>query len=53
MMAARYGAEAAADVLLRKGADARVRNDRGLTAADFARTAGREALALRIEGASR
>jgi ankyrin repeat protein len=53
MMAARYGAEAAADLLLLKGADARARNERGLTAADFARTAGRVALALRIEGAAR
>jgi hypothetical protein len=53
MMASRYGAEDAADWLLRKGADARLRNDRGLSAADFARTAGREALALRIEAAAR
>jgi uncharacterized protein len=53
MMAARYGAEDAADLLLGKGADARIRNDRGLSAADFARTAGRDGLAQRIDTAAR
>lgn len=49
MMAARYGSEASADALLRGGADAALRNDQGLRAADFARMAGRDALAARLE----
>ena len=49
MMAAGYGAIDSADLLLQRGADARARNDAGLTAADFARRAGRDALAARIE----
>ena len=49
MMAARYGAEAAVDVLLQQGADLRLQNDASLTAADFARLAGREALAQRLQ----
>jgi uncharacterized protein len=53
MMAARYGSEDAADWLLRRGADVRLRNDRDLSTVDFARTAGREALAARIEAAAR
>lgn len=52
MMAARYGAADSADLLLARGANARLRNDRDLSAADFARAAGREALAARIEAAS-
>lgn len=52
MMAARYGASDSADLLLGRGANARLRNDRELSAADFARAAGREALAARIEAAS-
>lgn len=52
MMAARYGASDSADLLLGRGANAKLRNDRDLSAADFARTAGREALAARIEAAS-
>jgi len=52
MMAARYGAADSADLLLGRGANARLRNDRDLAAADFARAAGREALAARIEAAS-
>jgi ankyrin repeat protein len=48
MMAARYGAEASADLLLKRGANAALRNDLGLTAADFARTARRQALMQRI-----
>lgn len=53
MMAAGYGAMDGADFLLARGADARKRNDRGLSAADFARRAGRDALAARIEAAVR
>jgi len=49
MMAARYGSEDAANLLLAKGADSRLRNDVNLTAADFARAAGRESLASRLE----
>ena len=53
MMAAGYGAEKSADLLAARQADPDVRNDRGLTAADFARAAGREALAKRLESRSR
>ena len=49
MMAARYGNEASVDVLLAAQADAKVRNQKDLTAADFAREAGREALARRLD----
>lgn len=48
MMAARYGNEASVDLLLQRGADPKLRNDRGLDAADFARLAKREALAGRL-----
>jgi ankyrin repeat protein len=48
MMAARYGAIDSADLLLRSGADARLTNERGMTAADFAAGAGREALVARL-----
>lgn len=53
MMAAGYGSESAIPLLLAKGADARLRNERGLAAADFARQAGREALAARLATLSR
>lgn len=53
MMAARYGASESAELLLSRGADAKAHNDRDLTAAAFARAAGREALAARIEAAAR
>lgn len=53
MMAARYGSEAAVDVLLKQGADARLRNDLNLSAADFAQQAGREALAARLKALTR
>jgi ankyrin repeat protein len=45
MMAARYGRETAARRLVDAGAQRALRNDRGLQASDFARTAGREELA--------
>lgn len=48
MMAARYGASESVELLLARGADPRLRNDRGLSAADFARGAGRDALAERL-----
>jgi len=49
MMAAGYGSERSAELLLAKQADAEPRNERGLSAADFARAAGREALAKRLD----
>lgn len=52
MMAAGYGAIDGATLLLERGADARVRNNAGLTAADFARRAGRDALAARLDDAA-
>ncbi|MFO1271887.1 MAG: ankyrin repeat domain-containing protein [Rubrivivax sp.] len=53
MMASRYGSEASVDLLLARGADARLRNQAGLDAAAFARGAGRESLARRLESAAR
>ena len=53
MMAARYGPEDAVDLLLKRGASARLRNDLDLGAADFARQAGRDALADRLAQAAR
>lgn len=53
MMAAGYGAIDGADLLLARGADAGARNTPGLTAADFARRAGRDALARRLDAAVR
>jgi hypothetical protein len=49
MMAARYGASESVELLLARGADARPRNARGLNAADFARGAGRDAMADRLQ----
>lgn len=53
MMAARYGTEDAVDALLARGASLQARNDAGLGPVDFARLAGREALARRLEQAAR
>ena len=53
MMAARYGSEDAALLLVARGADLRLRNDLGLDATDFARTAGRDSLAKRLEAPAR
>ena len=53
MMAARYGPEDAVSLLLKQGANARLRNDLDLSAADFARQAGRDALAERLAQAAR
>jgi uncharacterized protein len=49
MMAARYGAEASVDLLLARGADRGLRNDRDLDASDFAKLAGREFLFERLK----
>jgi uncharacterized protein len=49
MMAAQYGSEASVQLLLARGADPSLRNERGLGAADFARLAGREQLAQRLQ----
>lgn len=53
MMAAGYGAESSVDALLQRGASASARNDLGLDAAAFARRAGRDALARRLDAAAR
>jgi hypothetical protein len=53
MMAARYGSEGSVRLLLARGADARLRNDREMSAADFARSAGREALAAQLDAAAK
>ena len=52
MMAARYGSEASVDLLLARGADPKLRNQRDLTAADFARMDERDSLAKRLESAT-
>ena len=53
MMAARYGTEESALLLLDRGADATLRNQLDLGAADFARAVGREALARRLDALGR
>jgi ankyrin repeat protein len=53
MMAARYGRPEIVGLLLREGADPTLRNDRGLSAIDFARMAGRDALVEEIAAAIR
>jgi len=52
MMAARYGPQEAAELLLARGASPKLRNDRELSAADFARSAGRDALATLLQAAA-
>lgn len=52
MMAARYGSEEAFQLLLARGASPKLRNEREMSAADFARSAGREPLALLLEAAA-
>jgi ankyrin repeat protein len=49
MMAAGYGPQEAVELLLERGANAKARNGRGLSAADFARAGGREALAAKLD----
>lgn len=53
MMAARYGAMDLAEVLLKSGADATLVNAQNLSAADFARAAGRESLLKVLDARSR
>ena len=53
MMAAGYGALDSTPLLLMRGANPRLRNDAGLNAADFARTADREKLAERLDALSK
>jgi uncharacterized protein len=53
MMAAQYGSEDSVKLLVDKKADLQRRNERGLRATDFARLAGRESLAKRLEPESR
>ena len=48
MMAARYGGEPNVDRLLAAKAEIRASNEQGLTAVDFAKLAGREALTARL-----
>jgi uncharacterized protein len=52
MLAARYGASESVDLLLARGANARLRNDRGMDASDFARGAGRDRVAAQIAAAA-
>lgn len=52
MMAALYGTEAAARLLWSRGADLKRKNDRGMTAADFAASGGREKLAGQLRAAA-
>ena len=49
MMAAQYGSEDSVRLLLERGADPNRRNQRGLRAADFAKLAGRDALAANLQ----
>ena len=53
MMAARYGKEESIRLLLARGADPKRSNDVGMTAADFASSGGREALARELSKRSR
>jgi hypothetical protein len=53
MMAARYGSESSVQLLLARGADPALRNELGLSAADFARQGGRDRLAQRLGAPSR
>ena len=48
MMAARYGTEASVRLLVQRGASMALRNEKDLTAADFAKLAGREKLAATL-----
>lgn len=52
MLAARWGTDESTRLLLRRGADRRLRNERGLDAADYARLDGREAAARLVESGS-
>lgn len=49
MMAAQYGSEDSVKLLLERGADPNRRNQKNLDAADFAKLAGRDALAAKLQ----
>jgi len=49
MMAAQYGSEDSVKLLLARGADPSKRNQKNLNAADFAKLAGRDALAAQLQ----
>lgn len=53
MMAARYGTEDSAELLLAAGASPTARDHRGLNAAQYARLDGRERLASRLDAVTR
>ncbi|MEH0165594.1 ankyrin repeat domain-containing protein [Roseateles microcysteis] len=53
MMAVRYAPIATAELLLAKGANVRLSHENGNTAADFAASAGRDALAAKVLAAAR
>lgn len=53
MMAARYGSDDSARLLLAKGASTSLRNQKDMNAADFARSVGRDALAAKLAPAAR
>ncbi|HLL20439.1 MAG TPA: ankyrin repeat domain-containing protein [Rubrivivax sp.] len=53
MMAARYGAFRSVDLLLTRGADPRLTNSAGMSAAELARLEGRDSLALKLLSAAR
>ena len=53
MMAARYGAFRSAELLLARGADRRLKNNAGMTAAELARLEGRDSLAARLSPTAR
>lgn len=53
MMAARYGPHDSVELLLKRGANPKLRNQRQMTPADFASSVGREPLARLLEAAAR
>jgi ankyrin repeat protein len=53
MLAARHGDERTVSLLLERGADPALTNPEGAIAADYARVAGRERLAARLEALGR
>ena len=53
MMAARYGPHDSVELLLQRGANPKLSNQRQLTPADFASSVGREPLARLLEAAAR
>ena len=52
MMAARYGPPGAAELLLARGANPKLRNDRQMSPADFARSGERESLGALLDAAA-